>query len=83
MPKEIVFQNSQMQIRNIEEKQQDTSLQVRLLAEEMSILELLSFYYWKEKRFAFTENNPLAVWTESKHISRWTEKKKKGGWKRG
>lgn len=41
MPKEILFQNSQMQICNIEEKQQDTSLQVRWLAEEISILELL------------------------------------------
>lgn len=80
--KKFCFKIAKCKFGNIEENQQDTSLQVRLLAEEISILELLSSYYWKEKSFAFTENNPHAVWTESKHTSRWTEKKEEGGWER-
>lgn len=81
--KKFCFKIVKCKLCNIEEKQQDTSLQVHLLAEEISILELVSFYYWKEKSFAFPENNHHAVWTESNHTSRWTEKKKEGRWERG
>lgn len=43
--KKFCFKIAECKICNIEEKQQDTSLQVRLLMEEISVLELLSFYY--------------------------------------
>lgn len=49
----------------------------------ISILELLSFYYWKEKSFTFTENQHHAVWRESNDTSRWTEEKEEGGWEKG
>jgi len=45
MARDILFQNSQCKMCNIEVKQQDLSLQVILLAYEISVPELLSFYY--------------------------------------